>query len=50
MTEVRCSSSRRSGNERGSGRLSSAGSIALTPPRSPAMNRVPSGYLMRQVS
>jgi len=33
----------------GNGRLSSAGSVGMTPPRSPAMNRVPSAFLIKEV-
>lgn len=49
MADVRCNSSRRSGRERGSARLGSAGSVAMTPPRSPALNRVPSSHLIKEV-
>ena len=49
MSEGRISR-RKSATGSGHGsRLGSAGSVALTPPRSPAMNRVPSSQLIKQV-
>lgn len=48
MTDRRSSARLRSGA--GSSRIGSAGSVAATPPRSPAMNRIPSSLLATKVS